>query len=297
MIQRIVSLIFLLSLLCLTPAIAQQKVLALQSVTIAPYEEAIRGFELASGVPVRRFVISDLHAKEVIREVLEARPDMVLAVGRDALLVARRIKNIPVVYCMVLNPLALLTSEVNISGVSMNLTPERQLRDILQTLPGQHKISLLYNPEATGGFVEELRKAAAKHGVHLAATPVRRAQEVPRLLNGMRGKIDLFWMLPDITVVTPETVEAILLFSLENHTPVLTFSEKYLENGAMLSIGIDPFDIGRQAGEMAQMIFSGREPVKHVEARKAAITVNQKIAEKLGVRVETRMLRNDGGGR
>ncbi|MFZ2948374.1 MAG: ABC transporter substrate binding protein, partial [Desulfuromonadaceae bacterium] len=83
---------------------------------------------------------------------------------------------------------------------------------------------------------------------------------------------DLFWMLPDITVITPETAEAILLFSLENNIPILTFSEKYLERGAMLSIGIDPFDIGRQAGEMAQTLFSSGESARHVEARKALVT-------------------------
>lgn len=293
MAKGIFSLLLLLNLF-LTPAAASQKVLVLQSIAVAPYEQAVRGFEQASDAQVSRITISDQDTKDVLKAVRKARPDLVLAVGRDALLIARRIKTIPVVYCMVLNPLSLLAAETNVSGVSMNLAPEKQLRELLKTLPGPHDIALLYDPKETGTFVQELREAAAKTGVRLTARAVHQSREVPRLLDNMKNKADLFWMLPDITVITPETVEAILLFSLENNIPILTFSEKYLERGAMLSIGIDPFDIGRQAGEMAQIIFSGSKQVQHIEARKALVTVNEKIAGKLGVRIETKILRNNG---
>ena len=40
------------------------------------------------------------------------------------------------------------------------------------------------------------------------------------------------------------------LFFLENKIPILTFAEKYVEIGALISIGIDVFDMGRQAGEI-----------------------------------------------
>ena len=101
-------------------------------------------------------------------------------------------------------------------------------------------------------------------------------------------------MLPDITVVTPETVESMLLFSMENNIPILAFSEKYLELGAMLAIGIDPFDIGSQAGEMAQNIFAGgnnKKEDRHIDARKALVSVNLGIARKLGIAIDQKVLR------
>ena len=66
-------------------------------------------------------------------------------------------------------------------------------------------------------------------------------------------------VLPDITVITPETIEFLLLFSLENRIPVFTFSEKYVESGALMSIIIDAFDIGCQAGEMAKAIQAEKD--------------------------------------
>ena len=287
-----ILLLFLTSFI--ESAEAGQKVLAILSIPIAPYEQAIEGFEHVYGSEIQRLFISESKEKEVQKTIREIRPDMVLAVGRDALMIARRIATIPVVYVMVLNPQSILSGEKNISGVSMNLPPEKQLSELLKVLPAVHHIGLLYDPDQTGNFVQGVRDAAVKMNVNLTATAVHRSRDVPLLLNTMRGKAGVFWMLPDITVITPETVESILLFSLENHIPILTFSEKYLELGAMLSIGIDPFDIGCQAGEIAQKIFSGSvvKDVRHLDARKALISINLKIAGKMGMTIDKEVIRN-----
>jgi putative ABC transport system substrate-binding protein len=109
----------------------------------------------------------------------------------------------------------------------------------------------------------------------------------------MKGKIDAFWMLPDLTAITPETVEYLLLFSLENTIPILTFAEKYVELGALMSVGIDAFDIGTQAGEMAENILSGRDVknIQRVDARKAVISINLKVARKLGITIDEKVIR------
>ena len=162
-----------------------------------------------------------------------------------------------------------------------------------RVLPAARSIGLLYDPDQTGNFVQGLRDAAVTMNVNLSATAVRRSRDVPLLLNNMKGSAGVFWMLPDVTVITPETVESLLLFSLENNVPILTFSEKYLELGAMLSIGIDPFDIGVQAGEMAQKLFdSGGKDAQHVDARKALVSVNLKIAGKLGITIDQKIIGN-----
>ncbi|MBI4633006.1 MAG: ABC transporter substrate-binding protein [Deltaproteobacteria bacterium] len=287
------TLLVLLALLT-GSAEAGQKVLAVQSISVAPYEQAIRGFEHRYGSEVQRLIISNQKEKDVLRKISDIRPDMILAVGRDALSIATRIKTIPVVYCMALNPRSILAGEKNISGVSMNLPPEKQLSELLKVLPATRNIGLLYDPDQTGVFVQGVRDAAAKLDVNLTATAVRRSRDVPLLLNSMKNKVGVFWMLPDLTVVTSETIESMLLFSLENKTPIITFSEKYLEMGAMLSIGIDPFDIGRQAGEMAQKILSGSDitDAQHVDAREALISLNMKIAEKLGVTIDKKAIGN-----
>ncbi|UCF73786.1 MAG: ABC transporter substrate-binding protein, partial [Deltaproteobacteria bacterium] len=221
------------------------------------------------------------------------RPDMVLAIGMDALSMVRRIKNIPIVYLMVLNPRSILSGEKNITGVSMNIPQERQLRVFLEALPDLKTIGLLYDPDRTGYLAENAREAARDIGINLIAKEVHRSNDVPLLIKDMKEKIDAFWMLPDLTVISPETVEYLLLFSLENTIPILTFAEKYVELGALMSVGIDAFDIGTQAGEMAEKILSGRHEknIQGVNARKAVISINLKVARKLRITVDEKIIR------
>jgi putative ABC transport system substrate-binding protein len=205
--------------------------------------------------------------------------------------VAKRVKTIPIVYTMVLNPLAMLSGGENIRGVSMNIPPEQQLRALLRALPQVKTVGLLHDPDRTGGFVREAHVAALGMGVTLVAREIHDSKDAPSLIMDMRGKIDAFWMLPDITVITPQTVEFLVLFSLENTIPLLAFSEKYVELGAFMSTGIDAFDMGRQAGEIATKILSGADvrSVRHVGARRLVVSTNLMVARKLGITLDMAM--------
>ena len=228
---------------------------------------------------------------DVVRRIYREKPDIVLAIGIDALHEVRRIKDIPIVYCMILNPKSILADKDNVTGVSLHIDPEKQLSVLKKTMPSLTNIGLLYDPAMTGGFVKKARLAAGKAEISLITEEVTRSKDVPEKLEGMKGKINAFWMLPDLTVVTPETVEFLLLFSIENSIPVITFSEKYLEMGALISINIDAVDIGRQAWELSRMVLSGKDirSIQKADARKEVVTVNQRAAKKFGISIDDRM--------
>jgi putative ABC transport system substrate-binding protein len=167
----------------------------------------------------------------------------------------------------------------------MNISPEKQLTALLGALPRTKRIGLVYDPNRTAYFVKEAQDAARTMGVTLVAKKAPNSKDAPSLIMTMKKKIDVFWMIPDITVITPETVEFLILFSLENNIPLLTFSEKYLELGAFMSTAIDPFDMGAQAGEMANKIFRGKDGkgIQQVHARRMLVSTNLMIAGKLGI--------------
>ncbi len=288
-------LLFLILLtLCRGLAWAGPEIVAIQSIRIQPYDEAVQGFETAYGAKIQRLVISELKGTDIAARIHEIRPDMILAIGPDALSMVVRIKDIPVIYLMVLHPQSLLSGEKDISGVGMNIPPEKQLRTLVDALPQAKTVGLLYAQERTGRLAEKARAAAREIGIKLLAKEVQSARDVPQAIQDMKGKIDVFWMLPDLTVITPETIEFVLLFSLENRIPVLAFSEKYVELGALMSVGIDAFDIGIQAGEIAEKILSGRDTMnaRHVvDARKAVISINLKAARKLGITIDEKFIR------
>ena len=282
--------IFLLLALILPPRIAdaEQKIVAVQGMRIKPYEEALRGFQSVCNAAIQEIVISEQEESEIVKKIHRIKPDLILAVGIEALSKVRKIKDIPIVYLMVLNPPNPISKQDNITGVNMNIPPEKQLGLFQQVLFRVKRIGLLYDPSKTGYLVEKALYSSEKLGIKLIMKEVHNPKDVPSMLDSMKDGIDAFWMLPDTTVVTPETIEFIFLFSLENRIPVLTFSDKYLELGAMMSVGIDTFDIGRQAGEMAVEVLSGMniKNIPKVDAQKAVVTLNLKVAKKLGVKIK-----------
>jgi len=286
MLNRVLGIALLL-ILCHGSAEALHEVAAVPSVRVQPYEAAIKGFSSICRSNIVRMVLSEWGGADVVGEIKRIRPDMVLAIGSDALSLVKGIKNLPIVYLMVVNPQKILLGEKNITGVSMNISPDKQLKALLNAMPHTKRIGLVYDPRRTGPFVMEAQRAAAQMGVTLAAKALYSAKDVPSFIAEMKNSIDVFWMLPDTTVITPETIEFLLLFSLENNIPLLTFSEKYLEMGAFMSTGIDPFDMGVQAGEIANRVLlqKGIGPWEQVHARRMVISTNLMIAEKLGIRL------------
>ncbi len=290
MVKKLFTILFFLILF---PGVSEAgpEIVAIQSIRVEPYEEAIKGFQSVCNARINRIVVSESGGTDVVRKINEIRPDMVLAIGRDALSMVKRIEGIPIVYLMVLNPQSTLSGEKNITGVSMNIPPEKQLMVLLGALPYTKNIGLLYDPNRTAYLVRKAKDAARKIGIKLIAREIHSSRDAPSLIMDMKEKIDVFWMLPDITVITPETVKFLLLFSLENNIPLLAFSEKYVEVGAFMSTDIDAFDMGSQAGEMANKILSGRgvKNVRQVHARKLVVSTNLMIARKLGINLNIAM--------
>jgi len=252
------ALTLVIVLLLGTPAGAQE-IVVVQSLKVKPYEDALRGFKSVWTGKIKKLILPEMEGADAVREIREAKPDLVLAIGAEALAKVRKIQDIPIVYLMVLNPQAIIQSEENITGVSMNIPPENQLAALQKVLPQVRRVGLLYDPHKSGSLVKKAQVAARAAGIELVTKEVYSPKDVAELANSMKGMIQAFWVIPDTTVVTPETMEFLLFFFMEHRIPVLAFSNKYVEAGALMSLDIDAFTQGKQAGEAARKIESGTD--------------------------------------
>lgn len=260
--------------------------MVVQSSRVKPYEEALRGVTRICREEYIRFVVSELKGNEVTAYLREERPRLIIAIGADALEQVRHVRDIPVIYLMVLTPGAIVSEGVkNITGVRMKPQPGELLEVIHRALPGVKRIGLLYDPSRMKSFIKQAGEAARSHGLTLVSHEINSPREVPEALQRMAGEIDLFWMLPDTTVVTPETVTFILLFTGEHRMPVVTFSRKYTEMGALLALEADPHDMGAQAGEMAARVLKGVDirSLPPVDAGKISVRINSTMIRRLGL--------------
>jgi len=277
-------------------ATAGDGILSVQSIDIAPYQEAIKGFQSVCAEDIKRLVISEMKDKNIISEIRKKNPSIILSIGMDALEKIKDIDDIPIIYLMVPNPNSITQKNNNLTGVRMNIPQEEQASIFLKAFPSTKTIGLLYDPDRTDYLAQRAVEACKKAGINLVAKEIHASRDAPSEIKKMEGQIDAFWMMPDVTVFTPESIEYLFLFSMKNRVPILTFSGIYLESGALISIGVDSFDMGAQAGEMAREILSGSQvsDIRPVDARKEVITINLKVSDKLGITVD-RALFPDAG--
>jgi putative ABC transport system substrate-binding protein len=292
--------VLVLLLVSVRPAVAEYRIATVLSSRLQPYVEALQGFRdtIGAAVPVHgpksityaeitEYVLAEEPSRASLRrKILAGRPDLLLAVGTNALAFLRsKDTDIPIVYLMVPYPAGIVNGRPNITGVNLQISPARQLAALLTAAPDLKNFGLLYDPLRSGPMLKEIEAAARQKNITLIARQARTSSEVDRLLNEMIGRIDCFWMLPDLTVVTPQTVELILLFSLEHRVPIFSFSTKYLTRGAAFAIIFDNYDLGRSGAEMAMKILVGHaiEAVPPIEPQRIQLRTNHYVIEKLGI--------------
>jgi putative ABC transport system substrate-binding protein len=283
--KKFIIFMWCIFLLCGTREAFSQEILVVQNLRIKPYAEALEGFKTALNGKFRDIQYTIRDGVDAAAAIRERKPDLILAVGMEALQKVKRISHIPIVYIMVLNPSTVLNEEGNITGVGMTIAPEKQLALFHKVLPGTRRIGLLYDPKKSGLFVKRAQSAARDLRIELLSREVSHARAVPEVLKSLKGVVDALLLVPDTTVVTPETAELIMLFSLENAVPVCAFSAKYLEMGALMSLDVNAADMGRQAGGLAARILSGTKvnDLSAVDAENPIITINAAVARKLRI--------------
>jgi putative tryptophan/tyrosine transport system substrate-binding protein len=271
-----------------TPVFAHE-ILVLQSFRSGPFDEALRGFKSVCKSGMTTVIASDRERFDIEETVREEKPGIILAIGANALKQAIRIRNTPIIYLMVLNPEKMIGGRENVAGVRMIIPPEKYLEVMDKLNLPRLKVGILYDPSYSDTLMKSIMQSAQSKGIDITARAVRKPKEVPDMLEKMKGSFNLFWMLPDPSVVTADTVEYLLLFSQQYQVPIVTFANKYLQMGAMISLDIDSFDLGKQGGEIANRILAGGKiaDIPYTAARKPVLRVNRKIAAKLGIKLNS----------
>ncbi|MDH3973492.1 MAG: ABC transporter substrate-binding protein [Deltaproteobacteria bacterium] len=277
-----------------------EDVAAVKSVDIRPYQDAVNGFKSSVNAEVNEYVLDydDEKAARVVMYLNDDKMHLVFTLGSDALnLVKNSVKDIPVIFTFVLNPHEIIGHPAgklpaNMTGISMNIPPDVQFAALLEAAPHTKRIGVVYDPSKTSNLIEEGRIAARALGITLIAVSINAKSETINAISEMKGNVDALWMIPDTTAITRESAEYMLLFSLQNSIPLIGISEKYVKNGALMAFSFDSEDVGRQAGEIAQKILDGKKVMKVTpyRPRKLKLTLNSRIAKKLGLKLPENLI-------
>ncbi|MFR9281982.1 MAG: ABC transporter substrate-binding protein [Peptoniphilus lacrimalis] len=196
--------------------------------------------------------------------------DLIYAIATPAAQGAKNIvKDIPIVFSAVTDPVSaglvkdLEKPEGNITGVSDYISINMQLENFLELFPQTKNIGVLFSTNEVNSKyqIEELKKACQNLSIGVKEVGVNNINDVSQAMTSFKKDIDAFYALSDNLVASSAKVISERL--IENKIPSFAAEEGPVENGILLSNGVDYLNLGRKAGEMAVQILKG-SPVKDI---------------------------------
>ena len=272
----------------------------IKSYDFEPYDIAIAGFIGSCGNGIIEYKLHDESGvqSDLTQTIRNSKPDVVFAIGVLAAEFAQQeFGDLPILFAMVPRLRADELSGTNIAGITLDIPVDQQLRVYASMVSGLTSLGVIYDPEKSGNTVIEARAAAAEMGMTLHTREVRSRKEVPSAMRALlkEEKIEVLWMIPDETVVTPDSFKFLLIQSFEHNLPFLAASDIFVKVGALASITPDYTDIGRQSCELANAMNSGNlnlAIVNVVEPAKFNLSINLKTARKIGLSIPNDILKS-----
>ncbi len=299
---RLVSYVILsLSVLLLSvhtiPAIEPSKTIAIiRPDNVSAYKEAVDGFIRAlrqhdSGLSLQtsvyesseEFTAARVHAKHANHPT-----DLIVTVGSSATAdMARNVRDIPLVFSMVLNPTELIGSQGNVVGASLHIPYALQFKMIKEVLPQVKTVGVIYNAARNTATVKDMVRVADQFDLRMRTFSVDSQKDIPDALELVHKEADLLLGIVDNIVYTSQTAKYIINYTIKKQLPFIGISQAYVKAGALCSFVFDNRDIGRQAAELALQILDGTLPaaLQNTTPEKLNLAINLRTARIIGVNI------------
>lgn len=221
------------------------------------------------------------------------KKDLILAIATPtAVAIANKVKDVPILVTAVTDPakakLVDSNEDVkgNVSGTS-DLSPVSDQLDMIKKIkPDAKTVGIIYSSaEDNSIFLSELAQKKIKElGLESKIFTVKDTNDVKSVMEALVGKVDVLYAPTDnIISASMATVTDI---AVQNKLPVIAGEEEQVKNGALVTKGINYFELGKMTGEMAVKILKGEKKVEDFPiqyAKDVKIKVNKETAKKIGI--------------
>jgi len=211
-------------------------------------------------------------------------PRLVVAFGTQAAMAAKsRLRDVPIVYCLALNPAKNDLVGPNVGGVRLEVEFSQQIADLKKLLPDLKRIGVIYSEPVSGDLVRQSRRELPP-GVELIARDAHDPRQAAQFVEEIMGKVDAFWLLWDPVIANVSTFRLLVDLSLKNKVALIAPAPPFVEAGALMSVAADYEKAGQRASEMARRVLEGVHPGDFREPPPARlITINASVARQLNI--------------
>ncbi|MFP5213892.1 MAG: ABC transporter substrate binding protein [Acidobacteriota bacterium] len=232
-------------------------------------------------------------AQSIAQEIVAKKYDTIVTLSTLALqAMARTNRDTPHVFGMVTDPyrMGIAKSPVDhlptITGVASLQPVEATIRAMKEVFPDAKRVGLVWNPSEASSetCTYKAREVARTLGLELVEATVTGTGEVMDAVNSLVSRgIDIFFTSGDNTVIV--ALPSIAAALKARKIPYFTNTPSDVERGALIGIGADYAEVGRETARMAKRVIAGEAPSSlPIEAFvPERISVNQALAEEYGI--------------
>jgi putative ABC transport system substrate-binding protein len=234
---------------------------------------------------------------------VEDEVDLILAIVSVSASAAKEATDgtdIPVVFAPVTDPLGIGLVERldqpggNITGVTTG-SEARRLEWLLELAPDIKRVYVPYNPDdpSAAAGLAVAQTAAAELEVELVTHVARDDAAMVAAANETPSDVDALFILADNLAIAHN--DEFVAAALARDLPLSSPTTEQVENGALVSFGVNLFNVGRQAARLADLILQGQSPAElPVEQAEFSLTINLKTAEAIGLEIPDEILSQAG---
>jgi len=300
LIKKLSLVILIFFLLCHNLCAHEKTILIVKSSSLNPFLKAVEGFkkEIRKSeieAILIEYDISDESKGEgqIAQKIRDLKPDLIVTIGsRSTAIVSQKVKDIPIIFCMVLNPVSsgfiqsMRSSGNNLSGASLDIPVKIQLEKFKLIVPKLKKLGVLFTQDSKQVIVEA-KRVCKKIGIELVPELIYSEKEIPEAVETLAQEVDGLWAVADTIIFTPQSTQYILLYTLRNGLPFMGLSPSFVKAGALFTLACDHKDVGRQAGELALGVLSGEEPleVSITIPRMIYLCLNLRTADQINLKI------------
>ena len=193
------------------------------------------------------------------------KKDLVFGIATpSAQALSNNITDIPVLFSAVTDPAVAKILNKNVTGTSDKLENVGEQLDILLKLkPKVKKIGVLYNTSEQNSIVqvEEIKKQAQAKHLEVVVQGVTNFGELAQATKNLVASTDALYLPTDNLVVS--SISLIASEAINAKKPVVSSENSSVELGALFTMGLDYYELGKRTGEMAIEILKGK-PVSDI---------------------------------
>lgn len=279
---------------------ATTDVVLLLSSNSKPYQDVVTGIRSALSPKSQQYALTIITLDSLLKgkQTLPAKYAVLVTVGTRATRYAVDEKISDTIFA----------TFVTRSSLLPELTPDRKLPKQLKGAlvldqPAQRLVALaqLINPQARSlgtavngsspNRLDEFERAVEKTNLQLNVATLFENSNPIGELKSIFSDSDVFVVIPDKARFNSKIAKWILFLSYRHRVPVIGYSQKYTDAGALVSLFSTPEQIGRDTGERVRegLLERGQQfsNPKLFSPRYFSLTVNDKVADSLALEIDS----------